>query len=229
MIENIIFDLGGVIIDIQYKKTSEAFVKLGALNFDEFYTQAKQSTLFDDFDIGKITADEFRAELRRQLDLVASDKEIDAAWNAMLLDLPKERLELIKSLRETSIKTFLFSNTNCIHITEVFAINQRQNGFDTFKDYFDKEYYSHIFGKRKPHPEAFLALLKEQGLDPKKTLFIDDSLQHVLGAREARLHAVHITDGKTIFDTPSFIEEINKQILKEEKEQPCEKILSPSL
>lgn len=210
-IKNIIFDLGGVVINIEYKKTAEAFKKLGVNNFDEVYTQSKQDTLFDDYDIGKISSDTFRRILKERLDLPTNDEKFDAAWNAMLLDLPIERLDLIKKLRQ-KYKTFLFSNTNEIHLKEVFNICFKQHGFSSFDGYFEKEYYSNIFGMRKPNPESFLAILKENKLNPNETLFIDDSLQHVLGARKAGIHAIHLTGDATILDIEKMIKKINAEI-----------------
>ncbi|MBV8802564.1 MAG: HAD family phosphatase, partial [Gammaproteobacteria bacterium] len=157
-IKNIIFDLGGVIIDIDYKKTSEEFRKLGAFHFDDVYAQSKQHDLFDNYETGKITSDAFRHNLKEKLDIVATNEEFDFAWNAMLLDLPKKRLDFIKSLR-IHYKTFLLSNTNEIHLKEVFNICQKQNGFNTFDGYFEKEYYSHLLGKRKPNCDAFISIL----------------------------------------------------------------------
>src|SRR4051794_37372836 len=114
-IKNIIFDLGGVIINIDYKKTIAEFKRIGAFDFEILFTQHKQDSLFDDFDTGKISAIEFRNQLRHKLDLPLKDEEIDNAWNAMLLDLPLDRLQFIKSLRD-EYKVYLFSNTNAIHL-----------------------------------------------------------------------------------------------------------------
>ena len=136
----------------------------------------------------------------------------------MLLDIPLPRLNLIKEL-EKDFVTILFSNTNDIHLKEVFNICKQENGFDSFTEYFDKEYYSHLFGKRKPDPEAFLAILHENRFNAEETLFVDDSLQHVLGARSAGIHAVHITNDKSIFDVVSFINEINLVYAEEQSER----------
>lgn len=219
-IKNIIFDLGGVIIDIDYSRTSDAFRKLGAINFDQVYSQKNQDHLFDDFDIGKISSEEFRDRLKSKLDIVMTDIEFDNAWNAMLLDLPLARLEFINELRNEYI-TILFSNTNDIHLKEVFNICLSQNGFDTFEDFFDKEYYSNKFVKRKPDVESFLSILQENGLNAEETLFIDDSLQHVLGARQAGLHAIHLTKDKSIFDVRDFIKQINQTSIEENTEIRC--------
>ena len=207
-IKNIIFDLGGVIIDIDYRRTAEAFRQLGAFNFDVVYTQSKQDHLFDDYDIGKINSNSFRQTLQKKLGIEVKNEVFDSAWNAMLLDLPKKRLDFIKSLRG-QYKVFLFSNTNDIHFKEVFNICKRQNGFNTFDGYFDKEYYSNIFGKRKPNPDAFISILNENKIEAEETIFFDDSLQHVLGARQAGLYAMHLSKGKSIVDIVEFIDEIN--------------------
>jgi putative hydrolase of the HAD superfamily len=203
-IKNIIFDLGGVIIDIDYEKTSEAFRKLGAFNFDDVYTQSKQDDLFNNYETGKITSDVFRNNLKKKLNIIATNEEFDCAWNAMLFDLPIKRLDFIKDLRR-NYKTFLFSNTNEIHLKEVFNICQRQNGFNTFEGCFEQEYYSHILRKRKPHYEAFISILNEHNIIANETLFIDDLLQHVLGARAAGLYAIHLVSEKSIFDILSFL------------------------
>jgi FMN phosphatase YigB (HAD superfamily) len=120
--------------------------------------------------------------LKKKLNILATNEEFDCAWNTMLLDLLIKRLDFIKDLRR-NYKTFLFSNTNEIHLKEVFNICQKQNGFNTFEGCFEKEYNSHILGKRKPHYKAFISILNEHNIIANETLFIDDSLQHILGAR----------------------------------------------
>ena len=215
-IKNIIFDLGGVIIDIDYNRTADAFKKLGAFNFDVVYSQSKQDDLFDHYDIGKISSAEFRATLQRKLSIDITDKAFDDAWNAMLLDIPLKRLSFIKNLKN-HYKVFLFSNTNDIHLKEVYHICQKQNGFNSFTGYFDKEYYSNTYGKRKPHPSSFSSILAENKLEASETLFVDDSMQHILGARQAGLHAMFLSKEKSIFDVSMFIEEINKSKIQDAK------------
>lgn len=210
-IKNIIFDLGGVIINIDYNKTLDAFRKLGVTGIEAVYNQSKQDSLFDDFDTGKVKAAEFRERLTDKFDLRISDQEFDQAWNAMLLDLPMSRLEFVKSLREKNYKTYLFSNINEIHYPEVFDICNKENGIDNFDEYFDMQYYSHIFGQRKPNPQAFIAILNENGLLAEETLFIDDSIQHVLGARDSGLHAIHLTGEKTLECILDYINELPRE------------------
>ena len=206
-IKNIIFDLGGVILDLDFKQTFEAFDRLGAHHLEQWYSQNKQDPLFDQFDVGKITPSQFRKTLMQKLNITASDIAFDQAWNAMLLDLPKERLDLIKKLRK-QYKVFLFSNTNDIHLKEIFNICQRQHGFNSFAGYFDKEYYSNIFGMKKPDPQAFLKLIHENHLLPQETVHIDDTMQHVLGAKQAGLHAIYLSKEQSIFDIDHLIQAI---------------------
>lgn len=202
-IKAIIFDLGGVIININYSLTSAAFKKLGAHDFDKVYSQFKQSPLFDNYETGKIESDVFRKELTELLDLSITDEQFDKAWNAMLLDLPQERLDFIKQLRQ-NYQTFLYSNTNAIHLKKVSELAD-------FNGCFVKEYYSHQFGMRKPHKESFEKLLRENGLNASETLFIDDTPQHIEGARQAGLHTMLIDKNNSIFDLPAIIQQINKE------------------
>jgi len=203
-IKNIIFDLGGVIINIDYKLTSEAFTKLGASDFDKIYTQNQHDPLFDDYETGKISSKSFRDLLKQKLNIAVTDEVFDRAWNAMLLDLPLERLDFIKKLRKT-YKVFLFSNTNEIHLKEFINICEKQNGFNAFNECFDKVYYSNILGKRKPCRDAFTTILNENSLNAEETLFIDDSLQHVMGAKEVSMQTIHLPHDKSILDLVEFI------------------------
>ncbi|OGT42570.1 MAG: hypothetical protein A3F42_01000 [Gammaproteobacteria bacterium RIFCSPHIGHO2_12_FULL_37_34] len=199
MIKNIIFDLGGVLLNIDFQRTYQAFEKLGAIEFPAIYSKNKQTSLFDDFEIGKISADIFRHVLKEELKLKISNEEFDDAWNALLLDLPKSRLDFIEHIKKTH-RVFLFSNTNEIHLKAFFRICQQEYGMNSLARYFDKEYYSCRFGKRKPDPDAFKIIVSENNIKPSETLFIDDTLQHVQGAQQAELQAIHLTQDKTIFD-----------------------------
>lgn len=189
MIRNIIFDLGGVLINLDMEATAKAFRALGMTDFDAHYSQAKQSGLFDAFDKGQITPQEFREGMKPFLPAGTTDAQIDAAWNAMLLDLPGERLALLRELRK-KYRLFLLSNTNEIHVTAFSAsLQQAHEGFTDFSDYFDRWYYSCRIGKRKPDAEAFLHVLEENDLLAEETLFIDDSKQHVEGALQTGIRA----------------------------------------
>ena len=190
----IIFDLGGVILNLDYNKTIEAFQKLGMKNFEEYYAQAQQDSIFDDFETGSISENEFRAYFKRTIDPGLSDTDIEYAWNSMLLDLPEHRVEFLKAIKER-VKIHLFSNTNATHLREFRKIIKLKYGNEKLlESLFNSTYYSHILGQRKPNPPAFHSILHEQDLKANNVLFIDDSIQHVEGAKTAGLQAYHLGD-----------------------------------
>ncbi len=190
-IKNIIFDWGGVISNIDYNKTVEEFKKIGLDNFDEIYTQLKQTDLFDRLEIGTIDPQDFRTQIRKMLNQNPTNEEIDAAWSAMLLELPQERLSLLEKVKE-SYRIFLLSNTNIIHVSRYSKYIDKVYGFEKFKGLFQKVYYSHEVGLRKPHVEIFDFVINENNLKKTETLFIDDTMQHIEGALKAGLHAFHL-------------------------------------
>jgi glucose-1-phosphatase len=188
-IKNIIFDLGGVILNIDYNRTAKAFKQLGCDNFDELYSQQKQSGLFDEFETGKISPQAFINELLRVLPKGISAKKAIDAWNAMLIDLPKVRLEKLLEHKQ-NYRTFLLSNTNAIHEEAFTRLINLQHNISSFNDYFEHVYFSHQIGLRKPHKAVFDFVLEQNKLNPKETLFIDDSPQHLVGAEQLGIQTV---------------------------------------
>lgn len=184
-IKNVILDLGGVLFDLSYETTQEEFSKLGLSNV---FSKAAQGFIFDQIEEGKISREDFLAEINKQANQNHSDKTIIDAWNIMLLGLPKERLELLSTLG-SKYRLFLFSNTNEIHIEEVYNMIQKEHGIKNLDKFFEKVYLSNELGIRKPKKEGFLHIAKENNLALKETLFIDDSIQHVEGAKSAGLHS----------------------------------------
>ena len=186
--ENIIFDLGGVIINLDYNRTAQAFIDLGLKNFNEIYSKAQQYHLFDDFEKGIMPPENFRAELRKYLPSETTDEQIDKAWNAMLLDIPVHRVEWLRKVGER-YRIFLLSNTNTIHVDSFTKMADNVYGQGEFERVFERHYYSCQMGMRKPDAEIFERVLQENNLDKSRTLFIDDSIQHVEGAIRTGLHA----------------------------------------
>ncbi len=180
--DSIIFDLGGVIIDLDYHRTAAEFVKLGMSNFDEIYSKAKQSSLFDDFEKGIMSVDGFRSELKKHLPPNISDEQIDHAWNAMLIDIPVHRVEFLRKVGAKH-RIFLLSNTNRIHVKAFTKIAEEIFGKNNFLSIFEKGYFSCEMGMRKPDAEIFEKVINDNNLDRTKTLFIDDSKQHIEGAQ----------------------------------------------
>jgi glucose-1-phosphatase len=190
-IKNIIFDLGGVIINLSYQRTIDAFKAIGFKDFEKVFTQANQTGLFDKLDKGMISPMDFRAAIRTTFNTEVSDSQIDHAWNAMLLDFPAHRLDLLQRIKE-HYSTFLLSNTNAIHFVAYNKMLKDCFGFENLSHYFNREYYSHLVHMRKPDCEVFLHILEKNGLKAGETLFIDDSIQHVEGAKKLGILAYHL-------------------------------------
>ena len=199
MLPHLLFDFGGVIIDIDYERTPAAFRRLSRVGSTVEFSQARQAALFDEFETGRLSPAEFRTGLRTTYDHDATDAELDAAWHAMLLDVPAERLALIGELRRQGHQTALLSNTNALHIAE---INQRlatKYGFrHGIADVLDRVFYSQEVGLRKPGEEIFQHALREMNWRAEDVLFIEDSPQHVATARRLGLRVLHLAPPLTL-------------------------------
>jgi len=197
--ENIIFDLGGVLLDIDYNRIRTAFEQLGVVNFDEMYSQANADQLFQKLETGKISDDDFYKELNRCTNLNLSPEEIRNAWNAMLLSFREKSLQHLDDIR-SKYQIFLLSNTNYIHLAsfkKTFLDKEREK---TFEGYFNRVFYSCAIGLRKPEKVCYEWVLKELKIQPQKTLFIDDSLQNIEGAKAAGLQTILLTPELRIED-----------------------------
>lgn len=192
MIDTIIFDFGGVILDIDYPATSKAFRHLFGDGVE--YSQLNQGDLFDRFERGEITPAEFRADLRQAAEVSdISDEMIDQAWNAMLGGIPLARIRLLRELGKCK-RLFLLSNTNAIHKQAFDQTLLEVLGEGVFEGLFEAAYYSHLIGRRKPEAEAFNLLIERHDLQPERTLFIDDSPQNIQGAEAVSLKCHHLTE-----------------------------------
>jgi len=205
MIKNVIFDLGGVLLNIDYGRTIEAFQKLGIQDFEKVYSQANQSNLFNDLEVGKINASVFYQGIRDLAKIDATDESIKMAWNAMLLDFPSERFEFLNQIK-LEYNIFLLSNTNEIHLDAFDKIISSGHHGANLKDYFTEVYYSHEIGRRKPLEGAFDFVIEANQLKKEETIFIDDSIQHVKGAEEAGIKAYWLdTKTETVIDKLGFL------------------------
>jgi len=196
-IENIIFDLGGVLLDIDYNRTRTAFEKLGVADFDQMYSQAGANLLFQKLETGKISEEDFYNKLNQHTGLNLPTEEIRNAWNGMLLSFRESSLQYLDTIR-TKYKIFLLSNTNYIHLTSVNEIFHNKKREKTFEEYFDRAFYSCAIGLRKPDVTCYEWVLNEVAIKPEKTLFIDDSESNIEGAGEAGLQTILLTPGKRI-------------------------------
>ena len=193
--KTIIFDLGAVILNINYENTIDEFTKLGVKNAATFYSKKIQTDLFNQIETGMISSNEFLKALQTETNN-ANIKQVEKAWNAMLIDLPEERLQLIKKLKKNHT-IYLLSNTNVIHIN-AFKKQLGNKRWLAFIKLFDKIYLSHELGLRKPDVKIFEHVLKEQKLKAEEVFFIDDSPQHIAGAKKLGIHCHHLLDNENI-------------------------------
>ena len=193
--KTIIFDLGAVILNINYQNTIDEFTKLGVNNAATLYSKKVQTNLFNQIETGMISSDEFLKALQKETKN-ANINQVEKAWNAMLLDLPEERIQLIEKLKN-NYSIYLLSNTNAIHIDAI----KKQLGkrkWLAFCKLFDKMYLSHELGLRKPDVKIFEYILNEQKLKAEEVFFIDDSPQHIAGAKKIGIHCHHLLDDENI-------------------------------
>lgn len=203
-IKNIIFDLGGILLNIDYQKTIAAFERLGISNFNQQYSQFQQSDIFDRLETGKTTPSEFVAAIKQLLSEPnkVSDAEIIAAWNAMLLDFPTGNFDFLQGCRQ-NYRVFLLSNTNKIHYENYIKYVDNIYGRESFEAAFEKCYYSHEIGRRKPLKETYQWVLKDAGINAGETLFIEDTLPNIDGAKAVGIQTFHKTADKSWQDVVS--------------------------
>ena len=195
-IRNIIFDLGGVLLNIDPKKTIEAFAQLGMPELIGDKGLTYDHEIFYLMEQGKITPKEFRNGVRKLIPGEVTDDQIDAAWTAMLLDFPKVRIELVQKLQK-EFHIYLFSNTNAIHVAKYQANFRNKYGFEV-SSLFQKDFHSNEIGYRKPKLESFQEIIRLSGIHPEESLFIDDSLQNVEGAIVSGLCGYWLEPGKKV-------------------------------
>jgi FMN phosphatase YigB (HAD superfamily) len=199
-IKNIIFDYGNVIFSIDFARVQQSLKALGINNVDEFFGHLQQDPIFDAFDRGQISASAFRDRIREKAgNPNLSDDEIDAAWNSILVGIADGNHDLLFKLKD-KYRTFLLSNINEIHYNFIMKYLKEEFGFDNNDHLFEKVYYSHFTGKRKPETAIFEQVLDENNLNPAETLFIDDSPQHLKGAKSLGINTFLMTAPDTIQD-----------------------------
>lgn len=181
-IKNIIFDLGGVLLDIDFQKTIDAFEKLGLQHFENMYSQFKADELFEKIETGKISEAAFFDAIRNRTTLPLSHDEITSAWNALVINFRLQSLHLLEKLAG-QYKLYLLSNTNSIHIRYFEELLAMQTGKPLLDRYFTKVWYSNKIGMRKPSAAIFSYVLQEEQLQAAETLFIDDTITNIETAK----------------------------------------------
>ena len=196
-IKNIILDMGGVIIAIDYTLTAKAFIQLGIVDFEKIFTQAKQMGFVDEFEKGNLSPEGFRNQLRKMSGKKFTDTEIDACWNALILDFEQNNLAIIQQLAQ-HYNLYLLSNNNAIHYKKLITKIEAIIPFQEFSKLFIKNYYSHLLNMRKPDKETFEFVLTENNLKAEETLFVDDSVQHINSAAQLNIKTLEINASTTL-------------------------------
>ena len=195
-IKNIVFDLGGVLVDLDFKAAINGLQEAGFANVKEQLMAFDREGIFQKFELGEITADEFRSAIRENSTVELTDEEVDNLWTAMLLEVPREKLELILDLRGKYM-VYLLSNTNSIHWDYVCKNAFNYRGFRV-NDYFEETFLSYEMHLAKPDKAIFEKVLEEANLLPEETLFIDDSEANCKAASELGIHTHHYHIGEDL-------------------------------
>ncbi|MEE1943770.1 HAD family phosphatase [Pedobacter sp. KR3-3] len=189
-IKNIIFDYGNVIFEINFKRTQNALLQLGIHNAEQFFAHQSHNSLFDDFEVAGISPDQFRDGIRvATVNPHLSDAQIDEAWNSLLIGVSEGNHQVLLDVKE-KYRTFLLSNNNEIHYNWIINYLRKEFNMENYDSHFEKAYFSQHMKLRKPNVNIFEQVIKENNLNPNETLFIDDSPQHIEGAKKTGLHTL---------------------------------------
>ncbi|MCL7986598.1 HAD family phosphatase [Sphingobacterium sp. lm-10] len=192
-IKNIVLDYGNVIFSIDFQRAQQAFSQLGVQNVEDVFAHKQQNEIFDQFDKGLISPAQFREGIRKIANAPhLSDADIDQAWNALLIGVPAGKHEVLTQLK-SKYRLFLLSNNNEIHYAYCMQHIQEKYGVESNTVFFEKTYYSHEMGMRKPDRDIFDYVLHDAQINPEETLFIDDSPQHLATAKSLRIHTALCT------------------------------------
>ncbi len=198
-IKNIIFDLGNVLLNLDFNASINAFQKLGLKNNLIDKQLSYSNPIFYNLEIGKITPEEFRNRVRKILNNTNfTDQQIDTAWCAMILDIPKHRVKKLQKLNK-KYNIYLFSNTNKIHISSLLKDFKAQHGIN-FTTLFTEIYYSHEINDRKPNLSSFEKVILLSGVKPEESIFIDDLEENIAVAKQAGLKTFWLKKGMEMTD-----------------------------
>ena len=195
--KNIIFDLGGVLLDIDFKKSIDAFKNLGIENFEDMFSQFNADALFEKLETGKISEANFYAAIKQRTTLAITDNEIEHAWNSLILHFRTQSLGFLEKLAG-NYKLYLLSNTNSIHVKCFKKLFTKETGKPLLDAFFTKAWYSNEIGLRKPGAEIFEFVLQQENLKAAETLFIDDTLSNIETAQNLGFKTHHLLPGEKI-------------------------------
>lgn len=196
--EAVVFDLGAVILNIDPQLSVDQFTKLGVPDLFGFLFGTEEHQYFEDFERGRHTPEQFRAHVALSSGITASDEVFDAAFNAMLLDFPLQRIQAVQRCAK-SVPTFLLSNTNEIHYQH-YAHRLAHAGVACLDDLFCSAFFSHRVGMRKPDDEIYQYLIAQIGIPAHKILFLDDNQRNIEAANRNGIRTIHVVSGIDIAD-----------------------------
>lgn len=181
-IKNIVFDFGGVIVNISRDAAVKKFIEIGVANADELLDAYHQKGAFLQVEDGTINAEEFRVILSELAGKELTFEQVKEGWLGFMLDVPQCRLDYLLELRK-KYKLYILSNTNSFIMSWA-----RSNDFTVagrpLDDYFDKIYTSYELKSVKPDKTIFEYMINDAGLLPVETLFVDDGPANIKMAKE---------------------------------------------
>jgi len=189
--ESLLFDLGGVIIDIDFSRAFRAWQPISDLSFDRIAEKFKFDAQYERHERGEITAAEYFEHLRSTLSLSADDARILEGWNSIYIGEIAETVALIRSARK-DLPCFAFTNTNAVHQ------KAWSTQFPAVMRLFGRIFSSHEIGRRKPEREAFEHIGRALGVRLDSIMFFDDLIENVEGAQAAGLQAVHVRSPRDV-------------------------------
>ena len=193
-IKNIVFDLGGVILTLDRSESVRRFEQAGLEQAEELLDPYHQKGIFLDLEEGRLTSEEFYDAVREIAGKYISDKEIDHGWLGFIADTPIYKLEMLEELRK-SYKLYLLSNTNPVIMSWAMSPAFSPKG-KSLDQYFDKLYLSYQIGTTKPHREIYEHLLKDSGINPAETLFIDDGAANIEAGKDLGMRVFQPKNGE---------------------------------
>jgi len=196
-VKNLIFDLGNVLYDIDFKKMNDGFTSIGIKNIEALFTLNQSHPLFLDLEMGFVNEQEFYDGFRTLANLVLSNDQIRTAWNSLLVGFRKSSIQWVKE-NNKKYPTFLYSNTNQIHCDHFIPEFEKEVADYPLESLFQTSYYSHKMGMRKPDPVSFTYILEKEGLVAEETLFIDDNEPNIIAAASVGIKVLHLKTGMRV-------------------------------
>lgn len=198
-VDFLIFDLGNVIVDIDYQHSLELIKKELPENHHDKTELFYLTDFHKKYEKGEIDSAKFRNEVRTYFEQDWSDEKVDDLWNSLLKEIPRERIDLISRLKD-NYKLGILSNTNEIHIDAVYKMLNQNFALENFDSLFNHVFLSHEMGLSKPSAEIYHNMVNQLGTKPERVVFFDDLEANVNGAASIGIHAVHVTGPQVIFD-----------------------------